>query len=797
MRRPEIFGKYQMLTRIASGGMAEVWLARSSSLGGFEKLLAIKRMHPRLGRNQAFVSMFIDEAKLTVRLAHPNIVQVFDFGRVDDDYYMAMEYVEGVDLAMLAKRARRTGEALPVDLSVFILKSVFDGLAYAHTRDDATIHRDVSPQNVLVSFDGHVKVNDFGIAKAASQLEETEPGEVFGKLAYVSPEQCRGEPVDELTDIWAAGVVMHELLTNQRLFARNSDAETMNAVDTHVVPAPSSINPEVPKALDELVLSALERKKENRLRTAREAAETLTVILSKHYPTTTQYKLQEGIVDIFGGKLPRLVPDLRPREQKEQTRDHRPPVSIRDGNAKQIGQFTAHEIHLAAMRRQRQVRHDSSWTTEETKASLLPPEMKAAEGKPVGVRKQSMTTEVPLFEDTIPGPTGGGREVTQLKRRFMADPNLWTLVDIGDAFEVVGERKRALGAYKLAAAKFAQRGLLIQAACIYRHLLTLTELDEPIREELKRLPSLQGMPDADLLAEVFDPHDESADFSDYTNIFEKNSERVDVLTESPILSSLNTEQFAGVVLALELKRFDTGGSIVREGETGDSFFMLGRGRVVVSAQNFDGHKIYMTSLYDGDCFGEQSYFTGEPRNATIETLEPTMVLEASRDVLTRVVQDFPTVRESLRRFYKERIAQSLLAKSMLFGHLSIKARKELAERFTFETYQAQDLIIREGDQSDAVYAIKAGHVRVYAGTDDEPIGLAQLGPGDIFGEIAAIEGSRRTASVRAVDECELLRLEAAELNAMLARNVEIRRMIEQKIAERSEAKLQKIIDSTD
>jgi serine/threonine protein kinase len=171
---PERFGKYQLLSRIASGGMAEVWLARSSSIGGFEKLLAIKRMHPQMSRNQAFVSMFIDEAKLTVRLSHPSIVQVFDFGQVDGEYFIAMEYVEGVDLAQLASQARARQLRLPVALSVLVAKQVLDGLAYAHARTPTRgpiVHRDVSPQNVLVSLHGHVKVSDFGIAKAASEIE--------------------------------------------------------------------------------------------------------------------------------------------------------------------------------------------------------------------------------------------------------------------------------------------------------------------------------------------------------------------------------------------------------------------------------------------------------------------------------------------------------------------------------------------------------------------------------------------------------------------------------------------------
>jgi serine/threonine protein kinase/CRP-like cAMP-binding protein len=784
IRPPEIFGKYQMLHRVATGGMAEVWLARSSSIGGFEKLLAIKRMQPRLSTNQAFVSMFIDEARLTVSLNHPNIVQIFDFGRVDDDYFMAMEFVEGVDLSALAKRCRARLEAFPVDCTVFIMKAVFDGLAYAHTRRDRSgreagiIHRDISPQNVLVSFDGAIKVSDFGIAKARSEIESTDRGELFGKLAYVSPEQCRGETVDASTDIWACGVVLHEMLANERLFARGSDYETMAAVEAGPIAVPSSKNPLVPPELDRLVMQALARPLDQRLSSAREAAERLSLILNQHYPTMSQFRLSEVISELYDDHPPRLVPIEV--DEEENTSDHRPPLDF----THPVGDHTAAGILAVARRQVEQVRPSSGWSAQTS------PE-----------REDSHTTALDLdlqgrVERTLPGSYAAVRPIERLKNKFIRDPNLWTLVDIGVTYERSGETKKAFGAFKLAAAKFAQRGLLIQAATIYRHLIEQAELDEPLRDEIKRLRDLQGVSDRDLLAAVLGDEDPIADFSEFTGIFTQGSEPVDIFTESPILSSLNAEQFVGLIPALTLKHFGPGDAIITEGEAGESFFMLGRGRVCVSITNFAGEKISINVLSDGDCFGEHGFFTGEPRNASVEALDEVMVLEADKDILNRVIQEFPTVRESLRRFYKERIAESLLAKSELFGGLSTKARKMFAERFTFETYQPGDLVIREGDHSDAFYAIKSGTVQVYTGPDEERIELATLSPGEVFGEIAAIEGSRRTASVRALEECELLRMEASELNAMLAKNVEIRKAIEQKIAERSEHKLRRIIDST-
>jgi serine/threonine protein kinase/CRP-like cAMP-binding protein len=786
IRPPEIFGKYQMLHRIATGGMAEIWLARSSSIGGFEKLLAIKRMQPRLSTNQAFVSMFIDEARMTVSLNHPNIVQIFDFGRVDDDYFMAMEFVEGLDLSTLAKKCRSLRRTFPIDCTCYILKGVFDGLAYAHTRkhrsgrDAGIVHRDISPQNVLVSFDGVIKVSDFGIAKARSELEQTDSGELFGKLSYVSPEQVRGEAVDSHTDIWAAGVVLHEVLTNERLFARSTDFDTMAAVEEFEVPAPSSKNKDVPRELDELVLHTLKRPISERLSTAREAAERLAAILNKHYPTMSQFRLAEVISALYDHHPPRLVP-VEP-ESIEDTHNNRPA-----DHTNPFGDETAAGILAVARRQGEQVRHDKAWTAE-TAAEQVP-------------RADSHTTALDLdlqgrMEKTLAGSRAGMRPVARLKNKFMRDPNLWTLVDIGEAYEAGGEKKKALGAFKLAAGKFAQRGLLIQAATIYRHLIEVTPFDDLLREEIRRLRGLQGISDRELLRVVLNDDDPTADFSEFAGIFTHGSEPVDIFTESPILSSLNAEQFISLIPVLGMKRFNPGDAIIREGELGESFFMVGRGRVCVGVTNFAGEKISINVLSDGDCFGEHGFFTGEPRNASVDALEEVMVLEADKHILNRVIQEFPTVRESLRRFYKERIAESLLAKSQLFGGLSTKARKMFAERFTFETYMPGDLVIREGDLSDAFYAIKSGSVKVYTGPDEERIELATLTPGEVFGEIAALEGSKRTASVRAQEECELLRMEAGELNAMLSKNIEIRKAIEQKITERAEHKLKRIIDST-
>ncbi|MFN7147789.1 MAG: serine/threonine-protein kinase, partial [Myxococcota bacterium] len=237
MELPAQFGRYQLLERIAAGGMAEVFLARSFGVEGFEKRLVIKRILPELAQNPRFVQMFVHEAKLSVSLAHPNIVQVFDLGKVGDDPYMAMEYIQGRDLTQVLRVLRRNGERLPIPIAVTIAAAVARGLAYAHARAAPDgrplhiVHRDVSPHNIMVSYEGDVKLVDFGIARLVGEREGADakrPG--GGKFAYMSPEQAAGKPLDHRSDIFSLGVVLFEMLAGRRLFADGDPDEKLRAV---------------------------------------------------------------------------------------------------------------------------------------------------------------------------------------------------------------------------------------------------------------------------------------------------------------------------------------------------------------------------------------------------------------------------------------------------------------------------------------------------------------------------------------------------------------------------------------
>jgi len=271
---PVTFGRYELLKRIAGGGMGEVFVARQRGLAGFEKLLVIKTLLPHLCEDEEFIHMFQDEARISAQLIHPNICQTFEFEKHEGTYYIAMEYLRGEDVRRLWKAAALKGIPVPVPLICRIIADAASGLDFAHALKDGTgqpygiVHRDISPQNILVTFEGGVKLIDFGVAKAQGRLTQTRTGAIKGKYSYMSPEQVKGEAVDHKTDIFALGIVLHELLTAQRLFKADSDISTIERVKSAPIPPPSTINPSLPRGIDIIVLKALARDPAQRFENA-------------------------------------------------------------------------------------------------------------------------------------------------------------------------------------------------------------------------------------------------------------------------------------------------------------------------------------------------------------------------------------------------------------------------------------------------------------------------------------------------------------------------------------------------
>jgi serine/threonine-protein kinase len=293
--------RYRIIERVAAGGMAEVFRGVAESLQGFRKNIAIKRVLPSLSKNKKFIAMFLDEARLSLGLQHANIVQVFDIGHADDTYFIVMEYVEGVDLKAVLEWRRRIGKPLTIGQTVYIILEVCKGLAYAHDLGNpdtgepiGIVHRDVSPPNVLLSRNGEVKVADFGLAKAAVQVEHTDPGVVKGKMSYLSPEAARGEDVDRRADIFAVGILLYEMLTNRRLFYGETDYQTVELVRAAKVPPIGAQNREVEPELEDIVRKALARRLEDRFQSATDLQEALA-----HYLFSRGLKmLQRDIGDL-------------------------------------------------------------------------------------------------------------------------------------------------------------------------------------------------------------------------------------------------------------------------------------------------------------------------------------------------------------------------------------------------------------------------------------------------------------------------------------------------------------------
>jgi len=274
VKKPIPFGKYMLLERVNVGGMAEVFKAKAFGVEGFERLVAVKRILPSIAEDTEFITMFIDEAKIAVQLTHANIAQIFDLGKVGDSYFIAMEFVHGKDLRAIFDRSRKRGEPLPVPMACYVIMKVCEGLDYAHNKKDPAgrdlnlVHRDVSPQNVLLSYDGEVKIIDFGIAKAAGKAGKTQAGILKGKFGYMSPEQVRGLPLDRKSDIFAMGICLYELLTGERLFVGESDFSTLEKVRNVEIMPPSTYNRRIPEELEQIVLKALAKDVDDRYQTA-------------------------------------------------------------------------------------------------------------------------------------------------------------------------------------------------------------------------------------------------------------------------------------------------------------------------------------------------------------------------------------------------------------------------------------------------------------------------------------------------------------------------------------------------
>jgi len=319
-------GRYELVLELGTGGMASVHLARTRGPAGFHKWFAVKRIHPHLAKDERFVDMFLDEARIAASIEHPNVAQVVELGEGEGSYFIAMEYLHGEHLGRVASRALRESGHVPYHGAARMIAAAANGLHAAHEGRDPEgrpldlVHRDVSPQNIFVTYDGRVKLTDFGVAKAANRISHTTTGTAKGKVAYMAPEQALGGEVDRRTDIFALGAVLWEITTGRRLFKAGTDAQTLMRITGGKVPKPTSMRHDYPKALERIALKALARRPEDRFPSAAAMAQEL----ERFAATSPEPVTQRVVADMMG----RLFADSKPgRDQMLRVTAGKPTLS--------------------------------------------------------------------------------------------------------------------------------------------------------------------------------------------------------------------------------------------------------------------------------------------------------------------------------------------------------------------------------------------------------------------------------------------------------------------------------------
>lgn len=320
----ERFGNYILIEKLGTGGMAEIYKAKMEGVEGFQKLVAIKRILPQFTHNKEFTTMFIDEAKVAAQLSHRNIVHIYDLGKIENSYFIAMEYVEGTDLKKVIHEAKERGEKIPIPVSLFIVSQVASALDYAHNKKDSDgrelniVHRDVSPQNILISNDGEIKICDFGIAKAASKASHTRAGSLKGKLQYMSPEQAWGKTVDYKSDIFSLGIVLYEMLTGKNPFEGDSELSILEKVRNPKIDPLSKYLKDYPKELEEIINNALKEDPKERYIDAGAMKKDIEDILSRYEPKISEKTISEYLTYLFSKtKKPLEFKYIEPKKVEE------------------------------------------------------------------------------------------------------------------------------------------------------------------------------------------------------------------------------------------------------------------------------------------------------------------------------------------------------------------------------------------------------------------------------------------------------------------------------------------------
>lgn len=431
----EQFGKYLLLEKVAAGGMAEVFLAKSAGAGGVNKFVAIKRILPQFSGHQEFIDMFKEEAKIAVNLNHGNVVSIFDFGIEKESFFLVMEYVAGKNLRQIINELKKINKTFNIEQVVFMIKEVAAGLDHAHRCVDSATgrplnitHRDMSPQNIMVSFEGEVKVIDFGIAKAETQLETTKAGTLKGKFGYMSPEQAEGFPIDPRTDIFALGIVLWELLANDRLFTANNEAAILRKIRDGQIPSIRKINPAAPPELERIVNKALAKDKNLRYQTAANFHRDLNRFLNTQYPDFSPHDFSVFIKDSFHqhyieqrNKLVEFA--------KAQAYDDKTKITLTKTDPIQLDEHTLNKNNQAAKSNEDHLDIDAH---SQAKVNLegLRENITSAKNQILKAKINKLANKEKTYTGVIPNPNGGRPQINSPSHAPRASSSLEQITNL-------------------------------------------------------------------------------------------------------------------------------------------------------------------------------------------------------------------------------------------------------------------------------------------------------------------------------------------------------------------------------
>lgn len=790
------FGRYDLLEPLGEGAASEVFVARSDGFEGLFRLSALKRMKAALCADVALVSRFIEEARLAVRVEHAGTVGVDDFGRVGGVYFIAHELVDGVSLEELLTKIAARGLLLDPRAAAYIIRSVAHAVDAVHATKGADgkrlglVHGDLQPKNVLISRDGKVKVRGF----LAPSLFSDVPAflEAVGRsgVAFAAPEVLGGAAPASSADVWSLGVLAFELLTGEPLFTGASARlgrgdELLAAVRTGPIPSASSLQRGIPSLLDAAVNEALVRTASERPGSA--AAWSLAI----------------------------------------------------DDYLEGAGYGPLAFLHALNDLDEDDVRGDAGGP-QVTKSQRF--SKRAVPSSSTGSHPPTVAAPSP----TAAGPPARAGLIEQLQK----DPGPWGLVRLAERMAAADSRgDDALAMFRAAAIVFASRGLLAHALCAYQGARAVLPAHE-VKEDLTRLAQLGGG-DLSLRQRELRRIGGVA----FLDALRAQTDGLDAPLQraaghalaTPFLSALKPDAFARLAALVRVRRAPSGSHVLREGEPGDSLFAIGEGRMVVTCTpshidpaeaDVDGgqreehtdpgfsvrrlsgvvvapgleaelhglaadgmeqvdpgqSRVFLSALTAGDLFGEFSFLTGRPRSASVEAVTSCRLVEITRAAVGTLLEDHLELKDGIEAFYKERVLEWMLAKNEVFSLLEPESRRALLSQCGVYDIPAGKVVVREGELHDAMYFIKRGEVEISSNDAGLDVFINKLGAGEFFGEIAALEGGPRRASVRAVTDLEVFRITRGDLQHALADAPDVRARLERAMRARSEELKQRIAE---